>query len=88
MSNKKRNKFCHVAPRVDNKPPRFNASAYMKASNLYKDAKRIKEIDKENMRLLQKMNTIHRLGVSIIILLKASTILSIIMYYVIIYFVM
>ncbi|XP_070156396.1 peptidyl-prolyl cis-trans isomerase [Polyergus mexicanus] len=52
----------HVSSKVDDKPPHFNASAYLKAFDLQQDAVRVKEIDKENMKLLKKINIIHRLG--------------------------
>lgn len=57
----------HVSPKVDDKPPHFNALAYLKAFDLQRDAVRVKEIDKENIKLLKKINVIHRLGVSIVI---------------------
>lgn len=61
----------HVSSKVDDKPPHFNASAYLKAFDLQQDAVRVKEIDKENIKLLKKINIIHRLGVSIAISLTA-----------------
>lgn len=74
MNNKKRKKsrHAHISSKIDNKPPYFNASAYLKAFDLQQDAIRVKEIDKENMKLLKKMNIIHRLGVSIVISLIVS----------------
>lgn len=69
MNNEKRKKSRHVyiSSKIDNKPPYFNASAHLKAFDLQQDAIRVKEIDKENMNLLKKINIIHRLGVSIAI---------------------
>lgn len=69
MNNKKRKKSCHVsvASKIDNKPPHFNVIIYLKPFHLQQHAVRIKEIDKMNMKLLQKINRIHRLGVSIIV---------------------
>ncbi|XP_025266008.1 peptidyl-prolyl cis-trans isomerase [Camponotus floridanus] len=63
MNNEKRKKSRHVyiSSKIDNKPPYFNASAHLKAFDL-QDAIRVKEIDKENMNLLKKINIIHRLG--------------------------
>lgn len=67
MNNKKHKKFrrVHISSKVDDKPPHFNASAYLKAFDLQQDALRVKKIDKENIKLLKKINIIHRLGVSI-----------------------
>lgn len=69
MNNKKRKKTHHVCavPKIDNKPPRFDASGYLKAHDLQRDAVRVKQIDRENISLLKKINIIHRLGVSITI---------------------
>lgn len=70
MSGKKTQK----SPRLDcislikNKALHFDAIGYLKAKELQKDVKRVKEIDKENMKLLKKINLIHRFGVGIIIL--------------------
>ncbi|XP_011705583.1 PREDICTED: peptidyl-prolyl cis-trans isomerase, chloroplastic-like [Wasmannia auropunctata] len=65
--NKKRKKLRHVrvVSKVDNTPPHFKASVYLKAHNLKHDALRVKEIDKENIKLLKKINIIHRLGGSV-----------------------
>ncbi|CAL1676347.1 unnamed protein product [Lasius platythorax] len=64
MNNKKHKKFrrAHISSKVDDKPPHFNASAYLKAFDLQQDALRVKKIDKENIKLLKKINIIHRLG--------------------------
>lgn len=50
---------------IDNKPPKFKLSTYYKTANLHLDAVRVKEIDKENMKLLRRMNIITRIGVGI-----------------------
>lgn len=57
----------HVSPKVDDKPLHFNALAYFKGFDLQRDALRVKEIDRENIILLKKINVIYRLGVSIVI---------------------
>ncbi|XP_018307748.1 peptidyl-prolyl cis-trans isomerase [Mycetomoellerius zeteki] len=64
MNNKKRRKPHHVrvVSRIDNKPPHFNASVYLKAHDLKQDVVRVKQIDRENIKLLKKINIIHRLG--------------------------
>lgn len=69
MNNKKRQKphHVHIVSKIDNKPPRFDASIYLKTHHLQNDAVRVKQIDKENIKLLKKINIIHRLGVSIVI---------------------
>lgn len=69
MNNKKRRKPHHVrvVSRIDNKSPHFNASVYLKAHDLKQDVVRVKQIDRENIKLLKKINIIHRLGVSIVI---------------------
>ncbi|KAL6267846.1 hypothetical protein P5V15_000918 [Pogonomyrmex californicus] len=66
MNDKTRKKprYMHVVSKID-KSPHFNASIYLKAFNLQRDAIRIKQIDKENMKLLKKINIIHRLGGSV-----------------------
>lgn len=73
MNNKLRKKLRHVIAKVDNKAPHFNASAYLKPHDLQRDALRVKEIDRENIKLLKKINVIHRLGVSIIIFYLIKT---------------
>jgi len=79
MNIKKHKKPHHVCivPKIDNKPPHFDASVYLKAHDLQQDAVRVKEIDRENIKLLKKINIIHRLGVSIVIsyFIKINTIL-------------
>lgn len=58
-------RIAQAVAKVDNSPPRFNVGNYYKARNLTIDANRVREIDKENMVLLRRMNLITRLGVSI-----------------------
>jgi len=69
MNNKKHMKSHHVrvVSKIDNKPPHFNADLYLKSYNLQLDTVRVKQIDRENIELLKKINIIHRLGVSIVI---------------------
>lgn len=69
MNNKKRKEPHHVRvfAKIDNKAPHFNASAYLKTHDLLRHAVRVRQIDKENMELLKKINIINRLGVSIVI---------------------
>lgn len=62
MNNKKHEKFHHILPKIDDKPPHFNVSTYLKPFDLQRDAIRVKEIDRENINLLKKINKIHRLG--------------------------
>ncbi|TGZ53032.1 peptidyl-prolyl cis-trans isomerase 3 [Temnothorax longispinosus] len=64
MNSKKRKKprHVHIVAKIDNKPPHFDASINLKAHDLQQDALRVKQIDKENMKLLKKINIIHRLG--------------------------
>lgn len=79
MNNKKREKprHVHVVAKIDNKPPHFDASIHLKAHALQQDAIRVKQIDRENIKLLKKINIIHRLGVSTVIsyFIKSDTIL-------------
>ncbi|KYN28878.1 E3 SUMO-protein ligase RanBP2 [Trachymyrmex cornetzi] len=51
-----------IVSKIDNKPPHFNVSVYLKAHDLQQDAVRVKQIDQENIKLLKKINIIHRLG--------------------------
>ncbi|XP_072754666.1 peptidyl-prolyl cis-trans isomerase E [Anoplolepis gracilipes] len=64
MRNKKyeKSRRVHISSEVDSKPPHFNVIAHLKAFKLQQDAVRVKEIDKENIKLLKKINIIHRLG--------------------------
>ncbi|CAD1469846.1 unnamed protein product, partial [Heterotrigona itama] len=50
---------------VDNKPPKFEVSAYYKPYIMRNEKNRILQLDKENMKLLRQMNIITRLGASI-----------------------
>lgn len=78
--NNKQSKKCCVAPRTDNKPPHFNPSLHLRVPNLRQDATRMKEIDKENMRLLKKINIINRLGVSIAVYVCARARVKLMIY--------
>ncbi|EZA58581.1 E3 SUMO-protein ligase RanBP2 [Ooceraea biroi] len=64
MNNKKSKKSRkgRIVPKVDNKPPYFPVSAYLKAFKLQQDAVRVRNIDKENIKLLKKLNIVYRLG--------------------------
>ncbi|KAG5313030.1 PPIA isomerase, partial [Pseudoatta argentina] len=55
----------HIVSKIDNKPPHFNTFVYFKIHDLLQDAVRVKEIDRENIKLLKKINIIHRLGGSV-----------------------
>ena len=50
---------------VDNKPPKFKVSAYYKPHTMKSEKNRIQQLDKENMKLLRRMNIITRLEASI-----------------------
>lgn len=50
---------------IDNKPPKFNVSYYYNKRNLTDDANRVRQIDKENIKMLQRMSIITRTRVSI-----------------------
>lgn len=67
MNNEKRkeSRQGRIVARIDNKAPYFPVSAYFKTFKLQHDAVRVRDIDKENMKLLKKMNIVNRLGVSI-----------------------
>ncbi|XP_076161743.1 uncharacterized protein LOC143143859 [Ptiloglossa arizonensis] len=45
---------------IDNKPPKFNVSYYYNKRNLTDDANRVRQIDKENIKMLQRMSIITR----------------------------
>jgi hypothetical protein len=62
MDNKK---FCHITTKIDNKAPRFPIFKYLKSYKLLSDVARVRDIDKENMKLLKRMNYIHRIKVSV-----------------------
>jgi len=68
MSNMHNKKFCHVTAKVDNKAPHFPASRYLNNFKLLRDTVRVKAIDKENMKLLKRMNYIHRIKVGVAII--------------------
>ena len=55
----------NVDPKIDNKPPKVEIDTYYKPQSLQADAETVMEIDKQNMELVKKLNTIHRLGVSL-----------------------
>ncbi|KAF3423695.1 hypothetical protein E2986_12842 [Frieseomelitta varia] len=50
---------------VDNKPPKFKVSVYYKPHTMKSEKNRILQLDKENMKLLRRMNIITRLEASI-----------------------
>lgn len=62
---KYKRRIAQAVAKVDNKPPRFEVSAYYKPHNMMSDINRIREIDKQNIKLLRRMNIITRLRVSI-----------------------
>ncbi|XP_035741505.1 peptidyl-prolyl cis-trans isomerase E-like [Vespa mandarinia] len=55
-------KVKNVVAKIDNKPPKFNVEVYFKPRRLEVDARRIRELDKENMNILKSLNIITRLG--------------------------
>ncbi|KAL2716865.1 E3 SUMO-protein ligase RanBP2-like [Vespula squamosa] len=55
-------KMKNIVPKIDNKPPKFNVEVYFKPRRLEIDARRVRELDKENMNLLKSLNVITRLG--------------------------
>ncbi|XP_076548464.1 uncharacterized protein LOC117607233 [Osmia lignaria lignaria] len=59
---KYKRRIAEAVAAIDNKPPKFKLATYYKTTNLQLDAVRVKEIDKENMKLLRKMNIITRTG--------------------------
>jgi len=61
MDNKK---FCHITTKINNKAPHFPVFKYLKGYKLLSDVARIRDIDKENMKLLKRINYIHRIKVS------------------------
>lgn len=58
-------KMKNIVPKTDSKPPKFNVEVYFKPRRLEVDARRVRELDKENMNLLKSLNIITRLGVII-----------------------
>ncbi|XP_033353384.1 E3 SUMO-protein ligase RanBP2-like isoform X1 [Bombus vosnesenskii] len=58
---KYKRRIAQAVAKVDNKPPRFEVSAYYKPHNMRSDINRIREIDKQNIKLLRRMNIITRL---------------------------
>ncbi|XP_032672526.1 E3 SUMO-protein ligase RanBP2-like isoform X2 [Odontomachus brunneus] len=64
MNTKKCRRFrwARVMPKIDNKAPYFNVSAYLKPFKLRQDIGRTRKLEQENLNLLRKMNVIHRLG--------------------------
>lgn len=62
---KYKRRIAQAVAKVDNKPPRFEVSAYYKPHNMRSDINRIREIDKQNIKLLRRMNIITRLRVRI-----------------------
>ncbi|KAK2587747.1 hypothetical protein KPH14_003855 [Odynerus spinipes] len=55
-------KLKNAVAKIDNKPPKFNVDVYFKPRRLEADARRVRELDKENMNLLKALNTITRTG--------------------------
>ncbi|XP_014472029.1 PREDICTED: uncharacterized protein LOC106743051 [Dinoponera quadriceps] len=51
-----------IVPKIDNKAPYFDASVYLRPLELEQYMIRVRKIDKENLKLLRKMNEIHRMG--------------------------
>lgn len=62
--NKKKFRYKCVGTKIDNKAPYFPALIYLNVVDERRNAKRVRTIDHENMKLLKKMNVISRLGVS------------------------
>ena len=62
---KYKRKITNTKALIDNKPPKFEVSAYYKPFSMKSEKNRILELDKENMKLLRQMNIITRLGASI-----------------------
>lgn len=55
-----------IVPKIDNKAPHYNASAYLRPYKWEQYMLRIRRVDRENLELLKKMNVVYRLGVSIV----------------------
>ncbi|XP_068969602.1 uncharacterized protein [Bombus flavifrons] len=62
---KYKRRIAQAVAKVDNKPPRFEVSTYYKPHNMRSDVNRIREIDKQNIKLLRRMNIITRLRANI-----------------------
>lgn len=58
-------KVKNVVAKIDNKPPKFNVEVYFKPRRLEVDARRIRELDRDNMNILKSLNIVTRLGVII-----------------------
>lgn len=56
-------RIAQVEAKVDNAAPRFDVATYYKTRNLLIDFNRVRELDRENMKLLRRLNIISRLGV-------------------------
>ncbi|XP_051156517.1 uncharacterized protein LOC127278727 isoform X2 [Leptopilina boulardi] len=50
----------YANPKIDNKPPKFPLDIYYNEKKLLEIAKRFKNLDNENMNLMEKLNIIHR----------------------------
>lgn len=50
----------YALPKIDNKPPKFPLDIYYNEKKLQEIARRVKNIDNENMTLMEKLNQIHR----------------------------
>ncbi|XP_076752860.1 uncharacterized protein LOC143424597 [Xylocopa sonorina] len=59
---KYKRRIAQAVAKVDNKPPKFDVSAYYKMHSLIIDLNRVRQLDKENMKLLRRVNIITRLG--------------------------
>ncbi|CAL7932770.1 unnamed protein product [Xylocopa violacea] len=59
---KDKRRIAQAVAKIDNKPPKFDVSAYYKKRSLIIDLNRVRQLDKENIKLLRRINVLTRLG--------------------------
>lgn len=62
---KYKQRIAQTEAKIDNKAPPFHVAYYYDKHNMRSDLTRIREIDRENMTLLRRINIIVRFGVRI-----------------------
>lgn len=60
---KYKRRIAQTQAKIDNKAPPFHVAYYYDKHNMRNDLTRIREIDRENMTLLRRINIIVRFGV-------------------------
>ncbi|XP_017762472.1 PREDICTED: peptidyl-prolyl cis-trans isomerase cyp6-like [Eufriesea mexicana] len=59
---KYKKRIAQAVAKVDNKAPKFEIPIYYKMCDIINDITRIRQLDRENMELIRRMNIITRLG--------------------------